>query len=183
MSNISIIAYVVLTLSIGYAFAYPLSGDLSRLLDQKQKYVDSLDMISNIDSKKGELLAKFNEISDADKKNVETVLPSSLDFVNLISQIDAVATKYGISINDISSKGTNSSAGDSIAGAKPPKPYQSSIIGFSFNASYDKFNAFMSDLEKSLRILDIRSVKLDTAKDGVYSYIVEFETYWLEPTL
>lgn len=178
MSSISIIAYLILTLSIGYAFVYPSFGDVSKLLDQKQKYLDSLETVNNIENKKNELLTKFNEISDVDKKNIETVLPDSLNFVRLISQIDAVAANYGISISRISSKRTSSSGGISTEDTQPQKDYNSSIIGFSFVASYDRFNAFLRDLEKSLRILDIRSAKLETQEDGVYSYDIEFETYW-----
>jgi Tfp pilus assembly protein PilO len=180
MSGISIISYLVLTLSIGYAFIYSSLGDINTLLDQKQKYSDSLEMVNNIESKKEDLLKKFNAISDDDKKNIETILPSSLNFVGLISQIDAVASSYGISIDKISSKEVDSSVGNSIADAASPKPYQSSIIGFSFVASYEKFNAFLSDLEKSLRILDVRTAKLTSQQNGLYSYDVEFETYWLK---
>ncbi len=180
MSGISILSYIILTLSIGYAFIYSPMGNLTALLDQKQKYNDSLEMVSNIENKKDELLTKFDTISDTDKKSIETILPSSLDFVRLISQIDAVAAKYGISIDKISSKEISSPAGESTEETQPPKSYQSAIIGFSFIASYDKFNAFMDDLEKSLRILDIRSVKLGIQKDEIYSYSVEFETYWLK---
>jgi hypothetical protein len=181
MSNGSIIAYIVLTLAIGYAFIYSPLGDVNTLLDQKQKYADSLEMVNNIENKKNDLLAKFDNISTDDKKNIDTVLPSSLDFVKLVSQIDAVAAGHGISIDKISSKEDDPSVGTSIENAAPPKAYQSSTIGFSFSASYEKFTAFLGDLEKSLRILDIRTAKLGT-KDtaGVYSYDVEFETYWLK---
>jgi Tfp pilus assembly protein PilO len=180
MSSISIIAYVILTISIGYAFIYSPSGDLTVLMDQKQQYEKSLEMVNNIENTKNELLTKFNNISAAEKKEIETVLPDSLDFVRLVSQIDAVGSKYGISIKSITSREINSSAGTSIKGAEPPKPYNSAAIGFSFDASYDKFNTFMADLEKSMRVLDIKSVKLNSKDTGIYSYTVEFETYWLK---
>jgi hypothetical protein len=178
MNPISLIIYTILTFSIGYAFIYPSFGDISNLSDQKQKYADSLEMVNNIENKKNELLTKFDAIPEADKKNIETVLPTSLDFVKLISQIDAVAAKYGISITKISSKEVSPSVGTSIESAGPQKAYQSSIIGFSFIAPYDKFNAFLNDLEKSLQILDIKSAKLVTQENQAYSYDVEFETYW-----
>jgi Tfp pilus assembly protein PilO len=180
MSSISILAYLILTISIGYAFIYSSMGDLSSLMGQKQKYDDSIIMVNNIENKKEELLAKFNNISATDRKNIETVLPSSLDFVKLVSQIDAVAANYGISVDKVTSKEVNSSVGNSVATAQPQNGYQSSVIGFSFKSSYDKFNAFMNDLGKSMRILDIRSVRLTNDKSGVYSYDVEFETYWLK---
>lgn len=180
MSNISILAYIVLTLSISYAFIYPSVGEISGLLEEKQKYSDYVGMVNNIENKKDELLTEFNNISEEDKKDIETILPDSLDFVRLISQIDAVAANYGISIDKISSREVDPSVGSSIEEAGPSRPYQSSIIGFSSIASYEKFNEFMIELEKSLRILDVKSVKIGVQEDGLYSYDVEFETYWLK---
>ena len=180
MSNIATIAYIILTLSVGYAFAYPSFGDLSMLMDEKQKYENTLDMVNNIEIKKKELLTEFNNISDEDKKNIDTILPSSLNFVKLISDIDAVAATHGIAIDKISLKETDDSFDESQEGAQPQSSYRSSVIGFSFNATYSKFNDFIDDLEKSLRILDIKSMQLRTQETGIYTYDVEFETYWLK---
>jgi len=181
MSSISIIAYIVLTLSIGYAFVYPSIGSVSTLMDEKQKYETSLETVNDIENKKNELLTKFNNISDEDKKDIDTILPNSLNFVRLVSQIDAVGSKHNISIDKTSSKETKPPAGESIGEGQPQRIYNSAIISFSFVAPYDKFEAFMDDLEKSLRILDIRYIKLTTQEKGGYMYDVEFETYWLKP--
>jgi len=181
MSSISILSYVILTLSIGYAFVYPSIGDLSALIEEKQKYNESLEMVNNIENRKNELLTKFNSIPAADRKDIETILPDSLNFVKLVSQIDAVAASHGILIDRISSREIDSSSGGSIEETGSQKPYESSVIGFSFDASYDRFNAFMNDLEKSQRILDIKSIRLATKEDGTYSYNVEFEAHWLKP--
>jgi len=180
MSNTSILFYIILTLSVGYAFIYPTAGELNALINEKQKQADYLAMVSKIEIKKGELLTEFNNIDVDDRKYIDTILPNSLDFVRLISQIDAVGSRYGLSIDKTSFKETSASTGDSISEAGPEKPYQSAIISFSFNASYNQFNSFMDDLGKSLRILDIKSMKLSTAETGVYSYDVEFEVYWLK---
>jgi Tfp pilus assembly protein PilO len=180
MSSTSILAYVVLTLAIGYGFIYSPMGDLTALMDKKQQYNDDLETVSNIENTKKELLTKFNNIPAEDKKNIETVLPNSFNFVRLVSQIDAVAANYGIAIGSITSTGVSASVGESIADAKPKNPYESATIGFSFTASYENFNLFMNDLEKSMRILDIKSVHLTIDKDGNYKYEVEFVTYWLK---
>lgn len=181
MSSTSKLAYIILTLAIAYLFIYPSVGELSALTAEKQKYTDTLTMISNIENKKNELLTEFNNISATDRKDIETILPNSLDFVNLISQIDAVAAKYGISVDKVSSKeAVSSGKSEETTTSQPSTSYQSAIIGFSFDATYEKFNAFLNDLEKSLRILDIKSIKLTTKDDGIYTYNVEFQTYWLK---
>ena len=180
MSSISIIAYIVLSLAIGYSFTYPAVGEISNLMDEKQKYEASLDTVNNIENKKDELLTEFNKISAEDKKNINTILPDSLNFVRLVSQIDSVASRYNITIDKVSSKETSPPTGDLIGEAQPERLFNSAIISFSFVAPYNEFKTFLDDLEKSLRILDIKDIKLKTDEDGEYSYDVEFETYWLK---
>jgi Tfp pilus assembly protein PilO len=180
MSGTSIISYIIITLSLGYAFIYPTVGDLSQLSEQKQKYLDLLEKVENIEDQKNKLLAKFNEISAEDRKSIETILPSSFDFVRLVSQIDAVAKKYGIAVEKVASRELSSSVGNSIETAAPAKIYNSAVISFSFASNYENFRNFLNDLEKSLRILDSRSVKLTTQEKGALAFELEFETYWLK---
>lgn len=183
MSGTSILTYLVLSLSVLYAFVYPAFGDLSLLNEKKQNLDHSLEQVANIEKKKSDLLTAFNQISAEDKKNIDTVLPNSLDFVRLMSQISSVAENYGIVIDQISSKDSgNISAGDTVENAEPEKAYESSLISFTFHAPYQTFKSFMSELERSLRIMDIRSMRLETQENGVYSYTVEFEVYWLPTT-
>lgn len=180
MSGTSKLAYFLLTLVIGYVFVYSPFGEIQGLMEKKEKYILSLETISNIENVKNELMTKFNAISEDDKKNINTILPNSVSFVRLISQIDAVAAKHSISIGGIGYQEFSSSGGDSIGTAQPTKPYKSSLISFSFDSGYENFKAFMDDLGKSMQILDIRSVSIGSSKESVYTYNVAFETYWLE---
>jgi len=179
MSNTSILAYLILTISIGYAFIYPSFGDISELQSQKQNYEDSLATVSNIENKKNELLTQYNSISEADKKNLETVLPDTFNFVRLISDIDSVASKHGISITNITSRElTDPTVGDTVETAGPEKKYKSGIVGFTFTSTYENFLLFSKELEKSLRVIDMRSVKIESENKGNFTFTVEFETYW-----
>lgn len=180
MSSTSTLAYIILGLAIGYLFVYPSWNEIAVLQTEKAGFEESLRVISDIENKKNELAAQYNKISEADRKNIDTVLPDSLNFVKLISEIDTVAGKQGISIDNIGSRETDPAVGASIAEAQPQKPFSSAIISFSFTSSYDRFNTFMDSLEKSLRILDVKSVKITTLPGGQYNYTVDLETYWLK---
>lgn len=180
MSNTAVLAYIVLSIAIGYAFLMPNYDELSILQEEKQKYALSLEKVNNIENKKTELLTKFNNISVPDRKNIDTLLPDSFNFVRLVSQIDSVGMNYGISIDKVTSRILDPAVGDSMATTDVQKPYQSAIIGFSFTGSYERFGDFITALEDSLRILDIRSIRLSSTDTGSYNYIVEFETYWLK---
>ncbi|MBN2093801.1 MAG: hypothetical protein JW740_00275 [Candidatus Zambryskibacteria bacterium] len=181
MSNVFKFGLILLAIIIGYLFAYPTVQDVFATLEDKQDYENSLSVAQNIEIKKQELLDELNKISNEDKEKIDTILPKSLDFVRLVSQIADVAARYGISIGGISlievqtSQNLNSED-ESIV----QNNYKSAIIGFSFDTSHQNFNYFILDLEKSLRLLDIKSMKLNTTNKGINSYDVEFETYWFD---
>lgn len=180
MSSTSILAYFILAASVVYVFVYPPYQEISILMGEKEKYENYLAMAMNVDAKTNQLLTKFNQITAEEKKNIDTVLPDSYDLVKLVSQIDSIAGQYGIKIDKITSREVSSSIGDSIAEAQPDKQYKSAVIGFSFSSNYETFNKFIGNLEKSLRILDIRSVKINTSNTDIYTYSVEFEVYWIK---
>lgn len=180
MFGIPPLGYLLLSLSVGYVFVYSPWTEVSMLNETKDKYSGFVDTISQIESKKNQLESQFDQISEEDKNDINTVLPTSLDYVRLVSQIDNVAKKYGIIIDKITLSNLDSSIGDSVANAAMPRPYRSAVLGFSFDSDYNKANSFLDELEKSMRILDIRSMKLIKSEKFGYSYNVQFETYWLK---
>ena len=141
MSSISIIAYIVLALSVGYAFVYPSMGEVSILMGERQKYETSLEMVNNIENKKNELLTEFNKISTEDKKDIDTVLPNSLNFVRLVSQISSVASKYNIVIDKTSYRKTSPSTSESIGEEQPETMFDSAIINFSLDRKSTRLNS------------------------------------------
>ena len=180
MSGTSILSYIMLSACIVYAFANPAYQEIKLLRGEKGKYDDSLALVADIENKKNALLEQYNSISEEDKKKISTVLPDSLNFVKLVADIANVASVNGVIVDNITLREMDSSVGESVSDAGAPKPYRSAIIGFSFDASFSQFNAFIDNLEKSLRILDVRSVKLQTNEGGRDTYQVEFETYWVK---
>ena len=181
MSSTSIITFLILSIAVGYIFIMPAYQEIGGLSDQKAKYEDYLATATNIENKTNELKTKFNQISASDKKNIDTVLPDSFDFVKLIAQIDEVAKGQGVRVERTSFRVVDPAVGTSIAEAAPNKSYDSAIVSFSFNASYAGFNNLINSLEKSLRILDVRSVKIGSvAESGLYTFTLELETYWLK---
>lgn len=180
MFGIPPLGYLLLSLSIGYVFVCSPWAEVSSLNDTKKQYGEFLDTISQIESKKAELQSQFNQISEEDKRDINTVLPNSFDYVKLVSEIDNVAKNYGIVIDKITVNPLDSSVGDSVANAGSPKPYRSAVLGFSFGSDYEEAMTFIDELERSMRILDIRSMKVEESKEFGYFFSMQFETYWLK---
>jgi hypothetical protein len=179
MNSISTISMLIMSLIIGYLFAYPMYGEIAVLRDEKSARQDSLDTIIHIEQRKTELAAEFAALSDKNKQDVDTILPDIFDHVRLTSHIDAVAKKYGISIKQVSSKDLQPANSQTVPDSAGQKGFHSGTISFSFAATYDSFQSFLSELEKSLRILDIRTLNIQPGNTNMYEYRIEFETYWL----
>lgn len=179
MNSTTTLSYIVITGAIIYAFTMPVMGDLGRLMDQKAVYQEAIAAATEIEEKKNTLLADFNRISAADIDRVETLIPNSLNFVKLVADIDTVASRHGISVNSVSYN-DNSLDVASLAEAEAQviDNYKSATISFEFISSYERFNDFLNDLERSLRILDVKSVQISTGVNATYNYQVAFDTYW-----
>ena len=53
-------------------------------------------------------------------------------------------------------------------------------LSFSVNSSYDNFQNFLADLEKSLRLVDISDLSVAGNDTGIYDFSVGLKTYWLK---
>lgn len=179
MTGNSTLSYILLSLVIGYVFIYPYVTKIPALNEQKQRYLSALETVSSIESKISQLRSQYESIPNESKERINTILPNSFNFVRIISQIDNVASKYGISIDEISYQ-ESYAPGNSVESAQMAGPYESTVIGFSFTTSYGSFQDFIDELEKSLRVLDVRSVELDSDDKGTHTFKVELETYWLK---
>ncbi len=179
MNSVSQISILLMTVIVGYLFSYPMYNDMKVLQDEKSAREASLETINQIEEKKQQLAAQFSALSDKNKQDIDTILPDSFDFVRLTADVEAIGKKYGIVIQRVSEQEISASNGQTIGDSANQKGFHSGLIGFNFTTSYESFLSFMEELEKSLRILDIRSLNITPKQNNTYEYTVEFETYWL----
>ncbi len=135
-----------------------------------------------------DLIAEYNSIAKVDLDNVKTLLPDSVDNIRLIIQLDALATKNGMSslrnVQYDEGKVIDPTKGD--VGAAAQSPYGEFTISFDTTGQYKSFLSFIADLEQNLRLVDVVSVKFNTNESGdkligdSLRYTVTLKTYWLK---
>lgn len=120
----------------------------------------------------------FNSFSSDDIAKINKALPDSIDNVRLIIDIDDIATKYRLKIRNIDLRTEKlSDAQESI------KNHGTATLKFSFTTTYDRYRAFMQDLENSLRLVDISAVSFSSSDRDLTDYNLELKTYWLKETI
>lgn len=150
----------------------------------------SLETAKKLKASREQLIADYNQIPKADLDGLKTLLPDSVDNIRLIIQIDALATKNGLSV--LRNVDYKLAEEKKVATTATPaqqdaakKPYGEFIITFQTVGQYKNFLAFLSDLEQNLRLVDVTSVDF-TSPDNQQqvsnsaSYKVTLSTYWLK---
>ncbi len=107
------------------------------------------------------------------------MIPVSVDMTKLISDVDSIASKHGISISSIVFKQLADKAkqGASVDTPMESSPFKTNSMSFNFDAKYDSMVSFVKDLEKSIQVMDVNSLRMVSGNKGVDSYTLEFQTY------
>jgi Tfp pilus assembly protein PilO len=177
MSNI--VSIILILASIGLFFGYvdPTYSTIRAQRSEKAEYDRALNNSKELQAERDKLLEKFNNMDKGDLDDIVKLLPDNIDNVRLIIDIDEMAKKYGMRIRNF--KASTSEASDTIAVADTP--HGTLTLSFSTTAPYQTFLAFMRDLERSLRIIDVTDVEFGASDtNDLYDYKVTVKTYWLK---
>lgn len=175
-------SFILLLLSIGlvYAIFMPRYEKVQGLMNQQAQYKDILDNVSALRDTRDDLEVKYENTPPQEIDRLEKILPSNVDTVNLAMNFDSIAARYGISIKSIRTIESKVDTGTGIIQSNGNKPYEKVTVSFSFLSTYANFRKFMADIEKSLRIIDVKSVAFQTTESGIYEFQVAVQTYWLK---
>lgn len=175
-------ASILLLLSAGLFLTVilPYYDKVMVLRDRSLQYKGILANIAEIGQKRDDLKVKYENLPQNEVQKLEKVLPSQSDIVSLAVNFDSIAARYGISIKSINSTDSSTQSVDGIVQAPSSSLYHEATVTLSFIADYESFRGFMSDIEKSLRIIDIQSVTFESSDNGLYDFKVTVKTYWLK---
>ncbi len=148
----------------------------SRRVDLEQ----ALESAKKIQSARESLQARYNSFKSSDLARLQKLLPSHVDNVRLVIDINGMASGHGMLLRNIEVEQvldpiTNPGAG-AIRGDDP----EHLDIHFTVSGSYESLKRFLSDLGKSLRIVDIADISFDSKETDLYEFSINLRTYWLQ---
>lgn len=172
-----LIPIIILLVSLGVFF-----GPTRTLLDSLGKEKASADKIqaavNSIDNYKASFDIKnaiYSKIGDRDKASLEAMVPSTIDNVKMIIDLNQMAVNHNRSIKNIVIK----TGADTTIGPDS-RPYGTVSISFSISSSLKVFQDFLQELESSLRLVDVTSVSFVAGTEDQYDFNVEVKAYWLK---
>ena len=171
------IILLVASATLFFTFIDPTYNQIIELQKDEARFSEALDNSKQLQQIRDGLLEKYNAIPTEDIDRLEKMLPDTIDNVKLIRDIDGVANKYGMSLRNVKIAVTDKNI--SVIGPDT-NTYDSVNLTFSVSGPYKTFIAFLHDMESSLRLVDVVSIKFSSSKADLYEYNVTIKTYWLK---
>ena len=156
-----------LAAAIGLYFVHiePMLANIEILKEEESEFNEALEKARQLEEVKERLSTQFLSFGEKELETLEKFLPSTVDSVHLVFDVNGIAQQYNselISAEVIKVKAVKRRTDDTALGA----PYQTSVFKFSVDMDYKIFLAFIADLEKSLRLMDVSSIRFSTGIDA-----------------
>jgi len=179
MKNTTALLLLFLSVALFYTFTRPYYEKVQTLRTSAADYQNVLDNMSRIAETRDQLLVDYNGIPKVEIERLGKVLPDHVDTVRMAQELDTIASAHGIALKNV--RIDAASAQDASLPVLPEneKPYNKITLTFGFISNYANFRRFLEDLEKSLRIMDVRGLVFQNSESGLSEYQTSIDTYWL----
>jgi Tfp pilus assembly protein PilO len=186
MQNIVAVVLIAAAVWIFFGFTDPHYQDAKRIQASIKEYDEALNLAREAEGLRSNLIAKYSSIKKENLDKLQKLLPDSVDNVRLIIDLNAIASRYGLSVSNVkvestvSDKGNRSSSSFTVKSDYSDESFLETVtLQFSLSGSYDNFKKFLFDVERSLRIVEI--VTLGIKPDQPFNtYDLRIKTYWLK---
>lgn len=179
-------------LGLFFGYVHPTyTGSISALDSEIKSYDAALDAADRFREREAALSAERAAIPPEGLARLEAFLPDGVDNVQLILDLDALASRSGLSLTDfdvatgdVSTDSTSPNPGGAILPGEgvelgSAEPVDSIDLSVTATGTYGSLRAFLTGVERSLRLLDLVELTVEDSETGVYSYDMTFRLYWL----
>jgi Tfp pilus assembly protein PilO len=184
-----ITSIILIIISIGTFFIYidptyqgaNLPNDklsVKDLLAKDAKYQKALADTNMIRENRQKLQDKKAQFDLVDLERLEKLLPNNIDNIKLVIDMNQIAQSHGLVLKNI--KLDTAAKLETGKIGQDNSKYGTVGLSFTVTSSYDNFQNFLGDLEKSLRLVDITDLSVTSNDTGVYDFSVGLKTYWLK---
>jgi Tfp pilus assembly protein PilO len=172
--------FLIIAGALFFGFIDPSYNRVKVLREEESQYDQALSRAKELQQVRDSLLARYNTFSQNSIDRLGKLVPDHVDNVRLILDLDSLASRYGMRVRDVQIQ-SDDTRGNAGAVGPDEADFESVVLSFQVSGTYDTFRQFLSDLEKSLRLVDVVGLSFSANETGIYDYTIHIKTYWLKP--
>lgn len=153
----------------------PVLDEVDALKIKRDSFNEALSYSKELTILKNRLIDDFSSISSADIEKILKICPPEADIPRLVLQISEIAKKNDVSMENIDAVEKQTIPGSLAAmGQGGCREIELTI---SFPATYEKFSVFLENLEKSLRLIDVKNIEIFSSEGLIYNFNIKAVAY------
>ena len=152
--------------------------EIKVLRKQVYSYNETINTAKKVRISIDKTLGDYNGISQDNVDRINKMVPSGAESMKLVVQIDEMMRKNGLILASIDSKDVVDKKSASSAQKNGGRTAETVSLSMKAHGSYESFRSFIKELEKSLRLIDVISVKISPVGQDDYSFSMEAVSYW-----
>ena len=153
-------------------------GEIKSLRKQVSSYNETINMANKVRKSIDKTLLEYNSILQENVDKIKKMVPPVDESMKLVVQIDDMMKKKGLTLKAINVKDIVSQNNASGSQKNNGKIAESVFLSINAQGSYESFRSFIEELEKSLRLIDVKAVKINPVGQDSYSFSAEAVSYW-----
>lgn len=182
--NKNVTALILIIIAVGIYFTVTKSVlDSARTIKAvNDQYSSAIKKADELIKVRDQVLKEYNSITQENRDRLDKMIPSTVDNIRLIIDMNALAVRDGIVLRGLGSgvsSASKSGVNDSIPSAGGVPTVDTVKVTFSVTAPYMQFISFLKDVEANLRIMNVDHLSVTGSDTGVYDFSVSITTYWL----
>jgi hypothetical protein len=190
---------LIVAFTLFFTFIQPTFEEYKIIDTEIGDYDQALNSAQLLQDRVNELIAQKNNISQSDLERLEVFLPYATDEVGVVLILDDLAGRHDLVLENISVKSSRannerSGGGQQVSGKfafeddpqdgardeigadgtvvrKPTDSIETTALSFGVTGEYARVREFISELEKSLALMDVTTLSVSEPAEG------DFGTY------
>jgi Tfp pilus assembly protein PilO len=185
--NKNLTATILIVISIGIYFTVTKSivASAQAVKAQNDQLTAAVSSADEIIAARESIIKQYNAISPDNRDRLDKMIPSAVDNIRLVIDLNNLALRNHFALSDVKAVVPSASAspGQSARAGQPQAVNEPTLdkvqVTFTAVAGYEQFIQFLQDLEMSLRVMDLTHLNVQANDDGTYTFMAQFQTYWL----
>ncbi len=174
MRTITPIFSIILAILLYFFFISPIYAEIKEIRMETESFLMAAEDYDNFNKDSNKLLGLKSSQSPLTIERLNQLVPENIDSAHLIADLEAMAKKQNMLFGSISTETTGATLGGSSSDSldlntQTPanEELQTTDISFELIGTYDQFQAFLTELESSLTLMEVTSIEF-TASNGLF---------------
>ncbi len=165
------------TVMVFFTWTNPILKTVKTLKTEQNNLNVSLNNLKEVRSVSDQILSEYNSISQEDLDKLNKLLPSKMKAIEFVMEVENMTKKHNLVLKNVDIQKPDDKKKRIIFGEKK-KPFEKIPLSISVVGSYASFISFLSDMERSLSVIDVESLTFKSGKIDSYQFSIKASTYW-----